>query len=68
MTPAAQFDLHLQNARREFAAGLQAMEAKWETAVRAVRSEIEGLKGPVSDALQNIGKETEMYKVELERT
>jgi hypothetical protein len=44
------------------------MEVKWETAVRAVRSEIEGLKGPVSDALQNIGKETEMYRVELERT
>ena len=44
------------------------IEEKLHKSLLAISIEIDELKDPLKDVIQNIGKDREMYSLELERT
>jgi hypothetical protein len=68
VVPASQFVRNLQLARQEMDESVKGLETKLNKSLVVLSEEIDGLKEPLHDIIQDIDKERVAMNRELERT
>ena len=68
MVPVSQLNLNLKTFRHEMTESIKSLEVKLQKSLHILSEEIDGLKEPLLDVVQDIDREREAMTKELERS